>query len=279
MNAQALPASIYQFPAVVRPIHAIDDRGGHRVQLYTSNGEFSALTWMPPNAFARIGGRVAAGYVILGALESPRGQADYGLMSFRRDEHIPLHAFIGPETCPIYGVAEQLTGFTGEIQSQPLRHFVQQALMLDGAFTCFWTCPASLRDHHAYAGGLAQHTLEVTTLVASATTLSAENRDLGIALAVLHDLGKVWAYENGQLTEAAALLGHERLAYDRLGPLLDDLCQQDESTGLIMRALLAGEWRNGARRKRLAIGAVVNAFDQMSCEQERQKQRALGEYP
>lgn len=277
MNAQPLPSSIYRFPAVVRTLCAIDMQGGHRVRLYTSNGEFDALTWMPPNAFQSRDGRAACGYVVLGALESEAGKAEYGLMGFQRDELIPLHAFIGPETCPIYGVAEQLTGFIGEIQSQPLRHFVQQALMLDGAFTCFWTCPASLRDHHAYAGGLAQHTLEVTTQVASATTLSAENRDLGIALAVLHDLGKVWAYEDGQLTEAAALLGHERLAYDRLGPLLDDLCQQDEITGLITRALLAGEWRNGARRKRLAIGSVVHAFDQMSCEQERAKRPAFGE--
>lgn len=277
MNAQPLPSSIYQFPAVVRTLDAINVQGGHRVRLYTSNGEFDALTWMPPHAFQRWDGRVACGYVVLGALESEAGRAEYGLMSFQRDEQIALHAFISPKTCPIYGVAEQLTAFIGEIQSQPLQHFVQQAMMLDGAFTCFWTCPASLRDHHAYAGGLAQHTLEVTTLVASATTLSTENRDLGVALAVLHDLGKVWAYEEGQLTEAAALLGHERLAYDRLGPLLDELSRQDESTGLIMRALLAGEWRNGARRKRLAIGAVVHAFDQMSCEQERGKRCASGE--
>lgn len=277
MNAQLLPSSIYQFPAVVRTLGVIDEQNGQRVRLHTGNGEYEALTWLPFVCFQSLAGCEVSGNVTLGALDTSDGRSEYALLGFERDVHLPLRNFIAATTCPIPGVAEQLIALIDEIQCPALCRFVQRALMLNGAFTCFWTCPASLRDHHAHAGGLAQHTLEVATLVASATTLSMENRDLGIVLALLHDLGKVWAYEGGKLTEAAALLGHERLAYDRLGPLLDELQRQDQHAGLIMRALLAGEWRNGARRKRLAIGAVVNAFDQMSCEQERAKRYALGE--
>ncbi len=82
-------------------------------------------------------------------------------------------------------------------------------------------------------------------MVASAANLSTEMRDIGVAVA------------------------HERIAYNRLASAFAEHLQVDESVGLTVQALLGGEWRSGSRKKRLAIGSVVNAFDQMSCENAR----------
>jgi putative nucleotidyltransferase with HDIG domain len=59
----------------------------------------------------------------------------------------------------------------------------------------FFRIPASQRKHHATLGGLAQHTIEVTSLAAVAagewTALGrVVNRELCIAGALLHDIGK-----------------------------------------------------------------------------------------
>ncbi len=269
MSANPLPASIYQFPAVIKPLSSVDSQGGWRIRIYSANGEFDALSWMPTHTYEVLYGRVLTGTVTVGSLEPEGDRCVYAALGFRYDDHMSLDAIVSPETCPIYGVAEQTLGLIAQINSPALRRFVEHALTLDGAFPHFWTCPASLRDHHAQAGGLALHSLEVATMVASAANLSTEMRDIGVAMALLHDLGKVWAYEDGSETREAQALGHERMAYNRLGSAFTELSQDDGSLGLTMQALLGGEWRNGARKKRLAIGSVVNAFDQMSCENAR----------
>lgn len=269
MSAYQLPSSIYQFPAVIKPLTVLDSQGGRRIRIYASNGDFEALSWMPMQAYDSLPGRVVTGHVTVGSLDPEGERCLYAALGFRYDECMPLDAIVSPATCPIPGVAEQTLDLVALINSAALRRFVERALTLEGAFPYFWTCPASLRDHHAQAGGLALHSLEVATMVASAANLSDEMRDAGVVMALLHDLGKVWAYEDGTETREAQALGHERIAYNRLGSAFTELVFEDEVLGLTMQALLGGEWRNGARKKRLAIGSVVNAFDQMSCENAR----------
>ena len=276
MSANPLPASIYQFPAVIKPLSSVDSQGGWRIRIYSANGEFDALSWMPTHTYEVLYGRVLTGLVTVGSLEPEGDRCVYAAFGFKDDDHMALDAIVSPETCPIYGVAEQILGLIAQISSPALRRFVEHALTLDGAFPHFWTCPASLRDHHAQAGGLALHSLEVATMVASAANLSTEMRDIGVVMALLHDLGKVWAYEDGTETREAQALGHERMAYNRLGSAFTELLQEDEALGLTMQALFGGEWRNGARKKRLAIGSVVNAFDQMSCENARSRRASRG---
>ena len=42
-----------------------------------------------------------------------------------------------------------------------LRRFVSRALTRKEVLTRYWTSPASRQDHHAYPGGLAEHSLEI----------------------------------------------------------------------------------------------------------------------
>lgn len=52
--------------------------------------------------------------------------------------------------------------------------------------------PAAVSVHHAYCGGLLQHTLNVTKLVSKTAELYQEiDRDLAVATALLHDIGKL----------------------------------------------------------------------------------------
>lgn len=52
--------------------------------------------------------------------------------------------------------------------------------------------PAAVSVHHAYCGGLLQHTLNVAKLASTTASLYSElDRDLAVTVALLHDIGKL----------------------------------------------------------------------------------------
>ena len=61
--------------------------------------------------------------------------------------------------------------------------------------------PAGMRLHHAYIGGLLQHSVDVAVLaIAMAESIGGVDKDLIVAGALLHDVGKLreisapWAF-------------------------------------------------------------------------------------
>ena len=76
----------------------------------------------------------------------------------------------------------------------------------------FLTNPAGMRLHHAYLGGLLQHSVDVTSLaIAMAEQIDGVDKDLVVAGALLHDIGKLReiSQEVGfPYTNEGRLLGH-----------------------------------------------------------------------
>jgi 3'-5' exoribonuclease len=75
--------------------------------------------------------------------------------------------------------------------------------------------PCSRAGHHAYLGGLLEHTVAVATLAQEACILHPRlNSDLLLTAAVVHDLGRTREFTYGAeigLTDAGRLLGHVEL--------------------------------------------------------------------
>jgi 3'-5' exoribonuclease len=59
----------------------------------------------------------------------------------------------------------------------------------------FWTCPAAVKHHQNYRGGLYEHTYEVVRVVQMAAEFFPVSADLAVAGAILHDVGKISEYE------------------------------------------------------------------------------------
>jgi 3'-5' exoribonuclease len=82
----------------------------------------------------------------------------------------------------------------------------------------FQVCPAALRYHHPYLGGLLEHTWFVTRHALASLNIYPElNRDLVLAGAMLHDLGKVKELANPPAPERTVpghLLGHVVLGWE-----------------------------------------------------------------
>lgn len=79
--------------------------------------------------------------------------------------------------------------------------------------TNFTQATAARKIHHAYGGGLLEHTLEVMEYCFKIVEIQGELLDPNLLLtgAVLHDIGKLWEYDQDgltfQRTEAGCLLG------------------------------------------------------------------------
>jgi 3'-5' exoribonuclease len=75
-------------------------------------------------------------------------------------------------------------------------------------------CPASVNGHHARLGGLLQHTWEVAAMAREICRITTADEDLTLAGALLHDIGKLDAYQwlgAFEHTTAGSLCGHVML--------------------------------------------------------------------
>ncbi|HEV2773226.1 MAG TPA: HD domain-containing protein [Thermoleophilaceae bacterium] len=130
-----------------------------------------------------------------------------------------------------YRDLDELDGFldhlAGEVSDGDLRRLLATFLE-DGAFRAeLRRAPCTRAGHHAYLGGLLEHTVAVATLAHEACVLHPRLRpDLLLAAALLHDLGKTREFALGAeigLSEEGRLLGHlalgHRLVAERIAAL------------------------------------------------------------
>lgn len=124
-----------------------------------------------------------------------------------------------------YRDAEELEGFlehlTREIHDEPLRGVVESLLFSGELAQKFRRAPCSRGGHHAYLGGLIEHTVAVATLVGETCVLHPRlDSDLLMAAALVHDIGKVREFTYGAdfgLTDEGRLLGHLTIGAEIVG--------------------------------------------------------------
>lgn len=78
--------------------------------------------------------------------------------------------------------------------------------------------PATPTDHHAYVGGLVEHTVGVASIALAAVERhDSVNRDITLAACLLHDVGRAREISIGTtftITDAGALYGHILLGHE-----------------------------------------------------------------
>jgi len=106
-----------------------------------------------------------------------------------------------------------------------------QTILTPELITVFSNTPAAKRIHHNYLGGLLEHTLSVAKLCQQAAQMYPQlNRDLLVAGAILHDIGKIKEYElqvTPEYTLEGKLLGHIVIGYE----LIDKAIQKMRGEG------------------------------------------------
>ncbi len=121
-------------------------------------------------------------------------------------------------------LAELITLCKRTFTHKPWRRCVVSFLENEDVGRRLLVAPAAKGVHHAYAGGLLEHTLSVSVLcLAFADHYPELDRQALLAGAVCHDLGKAWELSGGlapDYTDEGRLVGHIHLVLEALEPYL-----------------------------------------------------------
>jgi len=136
----------------------------------------------------------------------------------------------------------------------------------------FRRAPAAMYLHHAWLGGLMEHSLSVAQIVREAGKMYSLDMDLLTVGALLHDIGKVREFEvttNIKIGEEGMLRGHVVIGEEMVR-------EKAKAVGLDAKTLMKlshiilshhGELENGAPKKPTFIEAIlVHYADQMDAK-------------
>lgn len=239
--------------------------------LSDKTGEIKAKIWSEALAKAEL---VAEGEI---AAVSAKVQDDpkYGMQlivtEFAKATDYKADDYMAASKFDIAEMWEDVTGYKKRIKNRYLRE------VLDNVFDPettkkFQESAAGLTVHHAYKGGLLEHTLEMLKMSDCLETRYPKiNRDLLIAGIILHDVGKIVEYETGltvKMTTRGKLLGHIAIGAELVRAAMPSGMPenlQDELLHLILSH--HGEFEFGSPVKPKTVEAIaISRFDDASAK-------------
>ena len=105
----------------------------------------------------------------------------------------------------------QLENYFERINDTFLKKLIKKTIFSKDFFEKFKLAPAASNFHHAYQGGLLEHTVSVIAISECLGRIyNVQNMDILITGAMLHDIGKVFEYDpiTFKRTDEGRLLGH-----------------------------------------------------------------------
>jgi 3'-5' exoribonuclease len=143
-------------------------------------------------------------------------------------EYDPLDLMDGP-SASFTQMVDDLRALVATIQKPALRQLVETLFAEGSEVWARWsTAPAAKKYHQAYRHGLLEHSLSVAQGVSAiSATFPGIDRDIAVAGALLHDIGKIDAYETvgdaHDLTDSGKLHGEIPLGYYRIRRAIEDV--------------------------------------------------------
>jgi 3'-5' exoribonuclease len=189
---------------------------------------------LPARAFQNadaLAGRFERGDVVRvrGRVERFRDELVLELVDIARADDVDPGRFLPTA----YRDLDELDGFlehlAGDVYDRGYAQLLS-GLLGDPSLRAHWRrAPCSRAGHHAYLGGLLEHTVAVATLAHETCQLHPGlNSDLLLTAALVHDLGRTREFTYGAeigLTDEGRLLGHlvigERILTERSAGVLD----------------------------------------------------------
>jgi 3'-5' exoribonuclease len=238
-------------------------RGGSpflSLELADASGRIEARVWNDVDLLDR---RFDTGDAVrvLGRVERFRDQLQLDVRSVEAAEADP--AELAPA---MRRDAAELDGFfeflAGEIAHPGLRAAVGRFVADERLRAALRGLPAA-ESHHAYTGGLLEHTVGVATLCREAAQLHPRLRaDLVLAAALLHDVGRTLELERGptfRQTEEGRLLGHVHLGLRLIEQRASGL--DAEVRAELLHAVARHHEARGARTAEAAVLYHANQLD------------------
>jgi 3'-5' exoribonuclease len=195
-------------------------------------------------------------------------------LQFVEETDVSLNDFIPGSEMPPELLLEELEDIITEYMNHtPWKNFCRKVLRDETIRQKLLRATGAKAVHHAYVGGLLEHTLGVTKICISLTRLYPDlDRQVLIAAAIFHDLGKAWELSGdiaNEYTDSGRLLGHIFIGLEKLEPFLRK-SRLDESLQMHFKHLILshhGEYEFGApRRPKTPEAFVLHMADNMDAK-------------
>ncbi len=190
--------------------------------LMDATGEISGRVW--ENAEQLMGECPAGAIVAVFA----QAQAYKGILQLRIDtlsriteSEVDLALFVPSTQGNVTLMAKELVKLAGSVENPFLKELLLSLFGERRLMQSFKKAPAAKVMHHAYVGGLLEHTLGVARLADSITTLYPSlDRSLLLAGALLHDIGKLEEFSFDsfpfEYSDRGRLVGHMVLGIEMI---------------------------------------------------------------
>ncbi|KAF0221530.1 MAG: CMP-binding [Geobacteraceae bacterium] len=187
------------------------------------------------------------------------------------EEEVVLADFLPETERNIQEMVAELSNLLATIGDESLRSLLK-AFFDDPLFTALYrTAPAAKGMHHVYLGGLLEHSLAVAKLVDRIVPLySGINRDLLIAGALLHDVGKVreMAYfRSFDYTDEGKLLGHITIGVEMVHEKIAAIPGFPPELAMLLKHMLLshhGQYEFGSpKRPKTLEATILNYLDDL----------------
>jgi len=169
----------------------------------------------------------------------------------------------------VAGLRAELRALLATLRSPALSALAAELLADEELMAAFERCPAGVKHHHAYAGGLLAHVVNLMRLADRVAPLYPDiDRDLLLVGVLVHDIGKTVELESHKgfsYTDAGQLLGHVLLGLDiveRKILAIEERTREpfDAETGLRVKHMIAshhGQYEFGSPKLPMTLEAIA----------------------
>jgi 3'-5' exoribonuclease len=196
-------------------------------------------------------------------------QIQISSMSVCQEGEANPERFIPSSKLDLDNAREKLLSVIESLHNTHLKSLLSLILSDDDFLNALLTSPAAKRNHHAAIGGLVEHSLGIASAAGQIASVYPKiDRDLLVAGALLHDIGKVEEYSLGadiDFTDEGRLLGHIVLGVRHLDKYISRLPDFPEELRLKLLHMIVShhgqyEWQSPKRPKFLEA-AVLHHLD------------------
>ncbi len=241
-----------------------DDNPFLRLKLQDKTGAIDAVRWKASDKDQQLALNVAH-ILINGRLDMYQGhlQITIDRMSPPPGD-VNLADFLPVSRQEPACMLEDLGQLVKSISEPQLRRLLEHITGATEIGRKFAQAPAATTVHHAYLSGLLEHTLSVTQIAdVMASHYPNINRDLLIAGAVLHDIGKIEEYEwqvRFKQSDSGGLIGHIVQGAMLVNRLMDSVGDFDSEMRMLLTHMIVshhGQLEYGSPKVPMCKEAII----------------------
>jgi 3'-5' exoribonuclease len=215
------------------------------MELGDSTGRINATIWEDANAFRSM---IKDGDIvkIQGTVIDFNKKTQINIDKIRKatsEDDVKKFDFVPRSRLDLDSLGKKLGELIRSVQIQPLHDLLERIFYHSESGQLFSQAPGGKLWHHAYLGGLLEHTLSVAEICDTMMKLYPKaNRDLLITGAILHDIGKIdeYGYDQGfiDFTDEGRLWGHISIGAQRVRKEIEIMEQENGFPGELKKLLL-----------------------------------------